>query len=108
MKDAPLLTITKIIDAEMSHEVNDVGSLDYRVHCQELENWLAAGAGRREQQTVRERQAMFAKELRSLADAMEQGANPFTVTIEYAEKKAAERRASLAEWLRKNEMRSLP
>lgn len=108
MKDVPLLTITKIIDAEQSYEVADVGNLDYRVHCQELENWLAAGAGRREPQTVLERQAIFAKELRALADAMEQGASPFTVTIEYAEKKATERRASLADWLRKNEIRSVP
>jgi hypothetical protein len=108
MKDVPLLTITKIIDAEMSHEVADVGNLDYCVHCQALEQWLAAGAGRREPQTVQARQNILARELRALADAIENGSNPFTVTIEFAEKMATERRAQTAEWMRKNEVRSVP
>lgn len=108
MRDEPLLTITKVIDAETSHEVADVGSLDYRIHSQALENWLAAGAGRREPQSVTDRQRAFAKELRSLAGAMESGGHPFIVTIEFAERKATERRAEMAAWIREHEMRSVP
>ncbi len=108
MKDAPLLTITKIIDAESSHEIADVGSLDYRVHCQALEQWLAGGAGRREPQPVSVRQRAFAAELRALADAMEAGTGPFAVTVESAERLATERRASTAEWIRRNEIGSVP
>lgn len=85
MQDEPLLTITRVLDNEIDPEA--VGTLDYRVHCQALEKWLAAG---RDRETPQERQAAFAKELRQLADAIERGENPFTVTCEYAERRWAE------------------
>jgi hypothetical protein len=91
MQDEPLLTITRVIDYELDPEA--VGGLDYRVHCQALERWLAAGVSRG--QPVSERQLAFAKELRSLAEAIEHANHPFVVTVEAAGKLWSERRAEM-------------
>lgn len=104
MTDQPLITITRVVDSEPDPET--VGGLDYVIHCQALESWLAAGAARDKPQTVEDRRRAIAAEMRKLADAIEQGASPFSVTCEYAERRAAENRAHVAE-LRRAEMRSV-
>lgn len=98
-KYADLITITKVIDTETGLE--NVGDLDYRIHCQSLEQWLAGGAGRLKPQTVMDRRETLAKEFRWMADQLvaEQDLGPFSVTIREAEKLWAERKATTDEWL---------
>ena len=97
-----LITITKVNDTETGLE--DVGDLDYRIHCNALENWLARGAGSRRTMTVMDQRQALAAELRMLADQLvaEQDLGPFAVTIRGAEKLYEERRAKTNEWLRAN------
>ena len=101
-KYADLITITKVIDTETGLET--IGDLDYRIHCQSLEQWLASGAGKVKPQTVMDRREALAKELRWMADQIvaDQDLGPFSVTIRYAEKLWAERRAKTAEWCKAN------
>jgi len=102
-KYVDLITITKVADTETGLEV--VGDLDYRIHCNALEQWLAGGAGRRDgKQTVAERRKALAAEMRGLADQLEseQDLGPFVVTIRGAEKLYDERRKKTEEWLKAN------
>ena len=102
-KYADLITITKVTDTETGLETP--GDLDYRIHCNALEQWLAGGAGRRTPQTVMDRRKALAREMRDLADQLEaeQDLGPFAVTIRDAEKLYADRRAKTDEWLRQTE-----
>lgn len=104
-KYADLITITKVVDTETGLETP--GDLDYRIHCNALEQWLAGGAGYRKAQTVMDRCRALAAEMRQLADSLEadQDLGPFSVTIRGAEKLYAERRAKTDEWLRQTEGR---
>lgn len=101
-KYADLITITKVIDSETGNET--IGDLDYRIHCNALEQWLAGGAGRLTPQTVMDRRRALAKEMRDLADQLEvdQDLGPFAVTIRGAERLFAERKAKTEEWLAAN------
>jgi hypothetical protein len=101
-KYADLITITKVIDTETGLETP--GDLDYRIHCNALEQWLAGGAGRREPEPVMVRRQRLAAELRSLAESLESDSDlgPFSVTIHGAEKLHKERVEQTAEWMRKH------
>lgn len=96
-----LITITKVADSETGLE--NVGDLDYRIHCNALEQWLAGGAGRRTPQSVVDRRKLLAAELRALADNLDGDLGPFAVTVDGAEKLWADRRAKTEEWIRRTE-----
>lgn len=102
-KYADLITITKVNDTETGLET--VGDLDYRIHTNALEQWLAGGAGRRTPETVTDRRKALAAEMRQLADQLEadHDLGPFTVTIRGAEELYVKRRARTDEWLRQTE-----
>lgn len=101
-KYVDLITITKVADTETGLE--NIGDLDYRIHCNALENWLARGAGSRRTMTVMDQRKALAAELRALADQLvaDQDLGPFSVTIRGAEKLYEERRAQTNEWLKAN------
>jgi len=102
-KYVDLITITKVNDSETGLE--NIGDLDYRIHCNALEQWLARGAGQRTPMTVSEHRALLATELRALADYLDSATNqgPFTVTIEFAERLYAKNRASTLDWIANTE-----
>ncbi len=101
-KFADLITITKVVDTETG--IENIGDLDYRIHCNALEQWLAGGAGRLTPQTVMDRRQALAKELRWMADQLvaDQDLGPFAVTIRGAEQLFEERKAKTEEWLAAN------
>ena len=82
MTDLPLISITKSMSSHSG--TVDPGSVNYAIHSDDLARYLAADVGH-----IGGRREQIVAELRSLADALENGAHPFVVVLAEAEKLAA-------------------
>lgn len=89
MRETPLITFTKADDSGCGQR--DPGDLDYIIHSEDLIRWLSNGSAEHGDDGVTTRSRALAEEMRRMADALEAGNGPVTVSVEYARKRYAER-----------------
>lgn len=82
MRETPLITFAKADDSGCGQR--DPGDLDYIIHSDALTRWLGNG-------DVADRARMLATELREMADHLDNGTGPVSVSCEFARKRRAER-----------------
>lgn len=88
MRETPLITFTKADDSGCGQR--DPGDLDYIVHSDALTRWLSNG-NHSAAEDVAVRSRALAAEMRQMADHLEHGTGPVSVSIELARKRYAER-----------------
>jgi hypothetical protein len=88
MRETPLITFAKADDSGCG--TRDPGDVDYVIHGDALERWLSNGRVELGED-VPVRSSMLAAELRAMANALDYGNGPVTVTVECARKRYAER-----------------
>lgn len=88
MRETPLITFTKADDAGCG--TRQPGDLDFIIHGSDLERWLGSG-NVQQGEDVSVRCSELASEMRRMADALDRGDGPMTVTVELARKRYAER-----------------
>lgn len=89
MRHTPLITFTKADDAGLGQR--EPGDLDYAIHS-DLAAWLGNGSVETGS-TVDERCRLLAAELRLMADHLEHGTGPMSVSVEVARGRFADRLA---------------
>lgn len=88
MRETPLITFTKADDAGCG--TREPGDLDYIIHSSDLERWLGNGNVERGED-VPARAKALAAEMRKMADALESGVHPVSVSVAGARERYAGR-----------------
>lgn len=103
MRDTPLITFTKADDAGCG--TRDPGDLDYRIHSEDLERWLGNGNVERGED-VPTRAKALASEMRKMADALERGEHPVSVSVAGARARYAGRAREIMQRLNRTDTTS--
>lgn len=88
MRETPLITFTKADDAGCG--TREPGDLDYIIHSEALVRWLGNG-NVHHGETVEVRCRELASEMRRMADALDRGDHPISVSVAEARQRYAER-----------------